>query len=111
MAYTHDEGCRVQPLDPADRHLAQEFRARPRGPHSAALRALLDRMRYGPLAGKYVLIREAPSRWALARLSGRRGVAPVRTGAVFASAEEGEWAVFALRWAEIAGEVPDGDGR
>jgi hypothetical protein len=93
-------------IKPEDRIHVAEFRERPSGKHSPDLQRILNTMRSGPLEGKYVLVCTRPFReWRLARHPGRPG-APVQMleGHVFASREEGEWAVFRLRWKELTGE-------
>ncbi len=59
--------------------------------------------------GKHVLICTKPFKeWRLARLSGVRGEAPeVVEGAVYATVEEAEWAVFKIRWKAHTGEDLD----
>lgn len=89
-----------------DRIHVAEFRARPFGRHSPDLQRILNAMRGGPLAGKYVLVCTRPFReWKLARHPGRPGL-PIEVvdGPVFASREEAEWAVFKLRWKDLTGE-------
>ncbi|MFK5057847.1 hypothetical protein ACI4AF_28405, partial [Klebsiella pneumoniae] len=50
------------PATAARLDLAREFRAKIRGPHSEELRALLNRMRWGPLKGCWVLVVADPGR-------------------------------------------------
>lgn len=93
-------------ITPGDRIHVAEFRARPFGPHSPDLLRILNTMRGGPLAGKYVLVCTRPFReWKLARHPGRPG-APIEIidGAVFTTREQAEWEVFKLRWKELTGE-------
>ncbi|WP_448956268.1 N,N-dimethylformamidase beta subunit family domain-containing protein [Labrys neptuniae] len=91
-------------IDPSRLDLAREFRARPLGPHSAELQAVLLRMRAMPITGKYCLIVAKPqARWLLARMTGE----PLRPepvpGHVFTSIAEAEWTIFKLRWQELTG--------
>ena len=103
--HVYDPDTSIFPIDPARTDLAREFRDNVRGPHSPDLQRVLDRMRTGPLAGKYVLLCREPEReWVLAQLTGERGEAlRVHEDAVFHSLEDAEWAVFQRRWRELTG--------
>ena len=96
-------------INPERIDLAQEFKATIYGRHSGELQRVLNRMRGGPNAGRYVIICTRRHReWALARMGQRAGdaIEPV-PGHVFRSEEEAEWAVFKLRWHELTGrELP-----
>lgn len=92
-------------IDPERLDLAREFRAQPYGRHSGELQRVLNRMRGGANAGRYVLVCTKPHReWALARLGPCRG-APVALvpGHVFTTLAAAEWAVFKLRWKALTG--------
>jgi hypothetical protein len=87
-------------INDADLRYAAEFKAQPLGYHSPGLQRVLNVMRGGPKAGKYVLVvREPFKRWSLGRLPASRG-APVQIldGWDFTNLEDAEWAVFKLRW-------------
>lgn len=92
-------------IDPSRIDLAQEFRRKPFGRHSAELQRVLNRMRSEPFHGHYVLLRDGRSGpWKLAEL-GRRPQDPMTlTGHVFADRIEAEWVVFKLRWQRLTGE-------
>lgn len=96
------------PVDPSRTDLVQEFRRKPRGPHSDELQKLLHRMRWsGDLdaSGRYVLVVKEPGRrWMLARLPRERGrpIEPL-ANQVFTSIAEAEWEVFKRRWEALAG--------
>ena len=94
-------------IDPRrDRDVVGEFRQKPIGHHSPNLQRVLNALRSGPLAGKYVLVCTRPFReWVLARHPGERG-RPVELlrEHTFTSKEEAEWAVFRLRWKQHTGE-------
>ncbi|MBX6321320.1 MAG: hypothetical protein IRY94_05795 [Rhodospirillaceae bacterium] len=93
-------------ITPSDRAVAEEFRRRPIGKHSPALQRVLNAMRTGPLAGKYVLVATRPHReWMLAQLPERPGQ-PIKLhpNRIFHSIEEAEWEVFKLRWEQHTGE-------
>ena len=93
-------------VDPDALHLAQEFKAKPVGKHSAELQKLLNLFRGEAQTDKYVLVCTRPfSEWTLARHPGVRGQ-PVELMPEhkFTSREEAEWAVFRLRWKAHTGE-------
>ncbi|MEM7025733.1 MAG: hypothetical protein AAF637_24600 [Pseudomonadota bacterium] len=94
-------------IDPkTDREWVDEFRRCPVGPHSPNLQRVLNVLRGGPLAGRYVLVCTKPYReWVLARHPGVRGKPLEILGEHrFSSREEAEWAVFRLRWKEHTGQ-------
>ncbi len=96
-------------VDPDALHLAQEFKAKPIGQHSAELQKLLHLFRGEAQKDKYVLVCAEPhKRWLLGRLTGVRGD-PVRlTNVVFDDLGDAEWHVFKLRWKRHTGrELPD----
>jgi hypothetical protein len=92
-------------IDPERLDLAREFKAQIYGRHSGELQRVLNRMRGGANAGRYVIICTKRHReWVLARMGPRAGdaIEPV-PGRIFRSEEEAEWAVFKLRWRELTG--------
>jgi len=93
-------------LDPTRLDPVREFFARPIGPHSAELDALLSLLRAGPVAGKHCLICTEPHRaWRIGRLSGVRNVPPaLDDNRTFGSIEEAERAIFRLRWKAETGQ-------
>lgn len=93
----------------ADLGYASEFMAQPLGYHSPGLQRVLNALRGGPKAGKYVLVvREPFAHWVLGRLPAERG-APVEIldGQVFTDLDEAERAVFRLRWKAHTGRDLD----
>jgi hypothetical protein len=91
-------------IDPTRIDLAEEFKRKPYGRHSAELQRVLNRMRSEPFEGHYVLIRE--SRFGPYRLGrfGRTPADPIAfTGQTFQTLREAEWAVFKLRWHRLTG--------
>lgn len=84
----------------ADLKYAAEFKAKPFGYHSPGLQRVLNALRGGTKAGKYVLVvREPFRRWVLGRLPAARGMAvEILEGREFTNLDEAEWAVFKLRW-------------
>ena len=104
------------PVDPGRLDLVEEFRARPRGPHSEELQKLLHRMRWsGDLeeSGRYVLVVKEPGRrWVLGRLPRVRGK-PVEllSNRVFTSLAAAEWEVFKRWWEKLTGtRLPESFG-
>jgi hypothetical protein len=89
------------------KELAEEFRQHVFGPHSPALRVMLNRLRGQQGDEVFVLVCLEPFRkWALGRKSPKRG-APVSLvpGVTFTNAEEAEWEVFKRHWQQQTGEV------
>ena len=85
-------------------HLAQEFRARPHGRHSADLQRVLNRMRSEPFAGHYILVQEHKGLpYRLAQLGATQSEPISYTGDTFVTLAEAEWAVFKLRWRRLFG--------
>ena len=79
--------------------LAQEFRARPHGRHSADLQRILNRMRSEPFAGRYILVQDRKGQpYRLVQLGATPSDPISYTGDTFATLAEAEWAVFKLRW-------------
>jgi hypothetical protein len=92
-------------IDPGRLDLAREFDERPYGRHSGELQRVLNRMRGGPNAGRYVIICSRRHReWLLARMGTRPGDEPTTVpGFVFHARAQAEWAVFRLRWRDLTG--------
>lgn len=98
---------RVDRIAP-DVALAREYLANPFGEPSAALKRLLDVMRDEPPEGRLVAIETKPgASWTIARLTGRRGEAPVALSSyVHSSRAEAAAAIFRLRWKRMFGAEP-----
>jgi len=91
-------------IDPSRLDLAEEFRRKPYGRHSAELQRILNRMRTEPFDGHYVLLRDGRfGPYRLARLGATPADSMTETGQVFQSVREAEWAVFKLRWRKLTG--------
>ena len=75
--------------------------------HSPGLQRVLNAMRGGPWAGKYVLVVDEPfRRWRLGKMPGKRGdPIEIVPGHRFHSLKEAEWTVFKLRWQQHTGET------
>jgi len=88
-----------------DLALAREHLADPLGEPSPALRALLDRMRDEPPAGRLVVLADADgARFRLAELTGRRGDTPIiHELPPFESVAAAARAIFRLRWKRLTG--------
>ena len=101
----------MYPIEPRHKEQAREFKKNPFGPHSAELQRILNRMRWEPLKGKFVLVCTKPhEEWTLAELPGERGKPiTMHPDQVFTSLADAEWAVFKKRWKRITGEELDID--
>lgn len=92
-------------IQPSDRELAGQFWVDPFVDPSPDMMRLLNRLRWGSMSGKHVLVRsEIPGEWILARLGERRGDPVVLIGPTFRDLREAERHVFALRWKATTGE-------
>jgi hypothetical protein len=96
-------------VDPDAVHLAQEFKAKPIGKHSAELQKILNLFRGEPQKDKYVLVCTEPhKRWVLGQLTGVRSDPVQLTNHAFDKLEDAEWHVFKLRWKKYTGrDLPD----
>lgn len=94
-----------------DLKYAAEFKANPLGTPSPGLQRVMNLLRGGPKAGKYVLVvREPFRRWVLARLPAERGQpVEILEGREFSDLAAAEWAVFKLRWKARTGRELEGD--
>jgi len=98
----------VYPIDPKRTDLAEQFRNAPFGPHSPELEKVLQQLRWGPVAGKPILVCTRPyQEWVIGVLSGRRGVPiSLETEHRFDNLEDAMWALFRRRWERATGETP-----
>lgn len=112
MDHTSDPEAARWPVDPGRLDLVQEFRRRPRGPHGPELQKLVARLRWGPIAGRYVLLTlETGRRWMLARQRAERGEPlELLEDRVFTSLADAEWEVFRRRWEAATGRRLREDG-
>jgi hypothetical protein len=97
----------IYTLQPSDRSVYDEFRDKPFGHHSPQLQRVLNKLRFGPMAGKYLLVCTRPHReWMLAQLPDKPGD-PVQLhhNRIFHSLAEAEREVFKLRWEQHTGEA------
>ena len=85
---------------------AKEFRANPLAIPGPGLQRILNLLRGGPKAGKYVLIVKQPfKRWGLGRLPAERGQpVEILTDWEFSDLAQAEWQVFKLRWKTHTGQ-------
>jgi N,N-dimethylformamidase len=94
----------VYRFDASRLDLAQEYKARPFGEHSPDLQYLLNLMRTRETDARRVLVMTRPhAQWTLARLTDDNQGPPRLSNVTFDSLEAAEWAVFKLRWEEMAG--------
>ncbi|HEY2618666.1 MAG TPA: hypothetical protein VGI78_15100 [Acetobacteraceae bacterium] len=94
----------VYRFDASRLDLAREYQARPFGEHSPDLQYLLNLMRTRETDARHVLVMTRPhAQWTLARLTDGNQGPPRLTNMTFDSLEAAEWAVFKLRWEEMAG--------
>lgn len=92
-------------IDPTRLDLAEEFRKKPYGRHSAELQRVLNRMRTEPFDGHYVLLRDGRfGPWRLGTFGATPADPITPTGHVFQSVREAEWTVFKLRWKHLTGQ-------
>ena len=92
-----------------DLKYACEFKENPLGTPSPGLQRVMNLLRGGPRAGKYVLVTREPfRRWVLGQLPAERGQ-PVRIleGQEFTDLAVAEWTVFKLRWQAHTGRDLD----
>jgi hypothetical protein len=101
-------------IDPDRIDLVESFKSRPFGPHSAEVKRLLNRLRWGSMQDRLVLVCVARhQRWVLARLSGRRNSPMfIDRSKEFTSLAQAEWEIFKRRWEQhtgrsLAGRVED----
>lgn len=89
-----------------DLQYARQFRDNPLGVPEPGLQRVINLLRGGPKAGKYVLIVKEPfKRWGLGRMPAHRGESvEILSGWEFTDLAEAEWAVFKLRWQERTGQ-------
>ena len=89
----------------SDRALAEEFLDDPFADPTPDRMRLLNRLRWHPLSGKYVLVcTRRHEEWTLARLKGRGEPIELLNDHVFRDLGEAERFVFRLRWKAATGE-------
>ena len=101
----YDPDNSIFEIDGTRMDLALEYRDNLRGPYSMELQRVLDKMRTTPMRGRFALLVVEPFKtFALARLSGERGVPPAPVeGVTYASIAQAEWDIFKRRWQELTG--------
>ena len=89
----------------SDRELAAQFLDNPFVDPTPDQMRLLNRLRWHPISGKYVLVcTRRRKEWTLARLKGRGEPVEVLCNHVFTDLLEAERFVFRLRWKAATGE-------
>ena len=98
----HGSAYRIQA---SDRELAAHFLDQPFADPTPDLMRLLNRLRWHPISGKYVLVcTRRHEEWTLARLKGRGEPIELLPDHVFTDLLEAERFVFRLRWKAATGE-------
>lgn len=90
--------------------LVEEFKAKPFGPHSREVKRMLNRMRYGDMRNREVLVCvERHKVWVLGRLSGKRDTKiELDHNRRYTSLAMAEWEIFKRRWEAHTGRSLDG---
>ena len=89
----------------SDRELAAQFLDNPFADPTPDRMRLLNRLRWHPISGKYVLVcTRRHKEWTLARLKGRGEPVEFLRDHVFTDLLEAERFVFRLRWKAATGE-------
>ncbi len=92
-------------IDPDRIDLVEAFKSQPFGPHAAEVKRMLNRLRWGSMQDRLVLVCvERHRRWVLGRLSGRRD-RPIELdrSAQFTNLAQAEWEIFKRRWQQHTG--------
>ena len=93
-------------IQASDRGLATRFLEDPFADPTPDLMRLLNRLRWHPIRGKYVLVcTRRHEEWTLARLNGRGETIELLRDHVFGDLAEAERFVFRLRWKAATGEA------
>jgi hypothetical protein len=95
-------------IDPSRTDLVAEFRNNPKGPHSAELTLVVNRLRMMPMADRHILVCTRRGRqWTLAKMPSKRGAKlELYEDRVFDDYHEGAWEVFRQRWKTVTGVDP-----
>ncbi len=92
-------------IDPTRTDLVEEFRQNPGGPYSPELTLVVNRLRLGPMAQRYLLVCTKRGReWAVGKMPTERG-RPVEflEDLAFDDYHEAAREVFRLRWQAVTG--------
>ena len=93
-------------IQASDRELAARFLDNPFADPTPDGMRLLNRLRWHPVSGKYVLVcTRRHAEWTLARLKGRGEPIELLLDHVFTDLVEAERFVFRLRWKAATGEA------
>ena len=99
-----DYGSAYQ-IQASDRELAAQFLDNPVADPTPDQMRLLNRLRWHPISGKYVLVcTHRHKEWTLARLKGRGEPVELLSNHVFTDLLEAERFIFRLRWKAATGE-------
>lgn len=94
-------------IDPSRKDLVEEFHENPGGPYSPELAFLVNRLRLGPMAERYILVCTKRGReWVVAKMPTARGAkVECLDGLVFDDYAAAARAVFRLRWEAATSET------
>jgi len=93
-------------IDSSRADLAAAYKANPSDPYpSADLQKLLQRLRWGDVRGRAIIVNTVRGKeWRLAKLGPRRGTPVVLGETAYGSYRDALWACFRARWKEVTGE-------
>ncbi|HEX9447291.1 MAG TPA: hypothetical protein VF920_04900 [Dongiaceae bacterium] len=93
-------------IDRSRAHLAAAYKQNPLDPFpSSELQRLLQRLRWGSVRGRTIIVCTRPEQeWHLGQMGERRGLPVVVGETAFHRYEDALWACFRARWCEVAGE-------
>ena len=94
-------------IDSSRNDLVEEYRQNPGGPYSPELTLLVNRLRLGPMAERYILVCTKRGReWTVAKMPTVRGAKlELFEDRVFDDYSAAAWEVFRMRWEATTGEA------
>ncbi len=94
-------------IDTSRTDLVEEYRQNPGGPHGLELTLLVNRLRLGPMAERYILVCTKRGReWTVAKMPTVRGAKlEIFEDRVFDDYYAAAWEVFRMRWEAVTGEA------
>ncbi len=93
-------------IDPSRKDLVEEYRQNPGGPYGPELTLLVNRLRLGPMAERYILVCTKRGReWMVAKMPTVRGAKlEIFEDRVFDDYYYAAWEVFRMRGESVTGE-------